>query len=213
METYIAMTEEKFQEIYTDKKLRNAVAFAHECWSASPNSHFLHKGTCTYPVRYKVTEEQIEKAKKLLSAAKVVTKERYKNSLLFIGMGMTYDTKSDIGNHRIRTEFLNKEGRRFFVEFGTAVNHDFMRCNSSIEYVGKEEKHNFGNLERQIYSDGICRYTPKEVLELVNRVYDCKFTEIFIDNYDLSCDGIMCESPKESPHSNRPAGVSGNGLK
>lgn len=188
------MTDEKFSEIYTNKKLRNEVAYAHGCYDSY--MQFKYKSTCGWPVEYIVTDDQIEKAKKELERSAAETKERYKNSLLFIGMGMTYETETDIGNHRIRTEFLNRDGRRFFVEFGTARNRDYMRCDHSIEYVGDESRRNFANLERYSKPEGICRYTPEEVLKLVNKKFDCNFTEIFIDNYDLSCEGVMCESPK-----------------
>ncbi len=196
------LTDAKLQDIYTDKKFRNEVAYAHECWSASPNSKFLHKQTCSYPDRWIVTDEQIALAAKQLEGSGAETKERYKNSLLFVGMGMTYDTKTDIGNYRIRTEFLNKKGRQFFVEFGTAVDHEYTRCDFSIDREGKGgDVYNYAGLEKAAKTEhSICRYTPENILALVNKTFDCNFAEIFIDNYDLSCDGVMCESPKD--HSN-----------
>lgn len=197
MERLETMTNEKLQEIYTDKKLRNAVAFAHECWTACPNSHFDYKKALCWPVSYIVTDEQIELAKKELERSKKETQEKYKNSLLFIGMGMTYETDKYIGNHRIRTEFLNKHGHRFFVEFGTALNPENTRCDYSIDKDGKDgDIYNYANLERHNNKNGICDYTPKAVLAMVNRIFDCNFSEIFIDNYDLECEGLMCESPK-----------------
>jgi hypothetical protein len=196
METIRTLTDEKFQEIYTDKKFRNQVAYAHECWSASPNSTFEYKKTCSYPNSWIVTDEQIDLATKEIERSRKETQETHKNSLLFIGMGMTYETNTEIGNYRIRTEFLNKDGNRFFVELGMTADHLSTRCAHSIKYDGDEATNNFSNLERGYnLRKGLCDYTPKSVMELVNHVFDCKFTEIFIDNYDLSCDGVMCESP------------------
>ena len=168
------------------------MAHAHSCYSAAPNSVFKYKKTCSFPDDWIVTEEQIALAKKELEKSQVETKKRYKNSLLFIGMGTTHQTTTDIGNHRIRTEFLNKDGRQFFVEFGTGRDYQTTRCDHSIDR--DEEKNNYGNLERK----ELCKYTLKAILNLVNSNFDCNFTEIFIDNYDLSCDGILCESPPKA---------------
>ncbi len=117
---------------------------------------------------------------------------------------MTYETETEIGNYRIRTEFLNKHGKQFFVEFGMTADHTSTRCDHSIERALANEdndKNNYSNLERgyalrNYRSKGLCDYTPDSVLKLVNKAFDCNFTEIFIDNFDLSCDGVMCESPK-----------------
>ena len=110
-------------------------------------------------------------------------------------MGMTYDTGTDIGNYRIRTKFINKDGRRFFVEFGTAVNKEYTRCDHSIDM--DKDVNNYAGLERAAKTEhSICRYTPENILKLVNDTFDCSFTELFIDNFDLSTDDITCISPK-----------------
>jgi len=187
------MTQEKMQEIYTNKKLRNSVAYAHVCCNSSGEE--THKKALHWPDSYKVTPEQITEAKKELSRSQAETHKKYKNSLLFVGMGMTYETKTDIGNHRIRTEFKNSKGKQYFVEFGTACNHAYTRCDHSIDRQAEEGKYGYNNY-MDLEKNGLGRYTPKYILDLVNSTFDCKFTEIFIDNYDLSCDGVMCESPK-----------------
>jgi len=195
MNAKITLTDEKFQDIYTDKKFRNQVAYAHGY--CDKNSKELGRITCSYPVTYIVTKEQIALAVKELERAQVETQEAHKNSLLFIGMGMTYDTEDQIGNYRIRTEFLNKDGKQFFVEFGNTADYLSTRCDHSIDRSqGDHKGNNYNNLERAYnLRKGLCDYTPKSVLNLVNKTFVCKFTEIFIDNYDLSCDGVMCASP------------------
>ena len=195
-EAPITLTDEKLQDIYTNKKFRNEVAYAHACYTAYPSNQFKYRQTCSYPVRWIVTDEQIALANKELERSKAETKERYQNSLLFVGMGMTYETDTDIGNHRIRTEFVNKDGRKFFVEFGTAVNKEYTRCDFAIDGGVDGDKYNYAGLEKAARTEhGICRYTPENILKLVNDTFDCNFTEIFIDNYDLSTDDITCVSP------------------
>lgn len=199
METIRTLTEEKLQDIYTDKKFRNQVAYAHGCYSASPNSKFKYKKTCSWPVAWTVTDEQISLATKELKRSQKETQETHKNSLLFVGMGTTYETDTEIGNYRIRTELFNKHGKQFFVELGMTADHASTRSDHSIDRNLDDEdkdKNNYKNLERG-YSirKGLCAYTPKAILGLINRTFECAFTEIFIDNYDLSCDGVMCVSP------------------
>lgn len=47
-------------EIYTDEKLRNAIADPCTCYDR--NFKFLHLKAVGYPVEYTVTEEQVAKA-------------------------------------------------------------------------------------------------------------------------------------------------------
>ena len=186
------LTDEKLQDIYTDKKFRNQVASAHTC--RDEYGKFKHKKTCSYPYEYIVTEEQIAIAKKELEKSQKETQERYKNSLLFIGMGWAdAEPKTEIGNPRIRTEFLNKYGKHFLVEFGTSKAHDGAICLFSIDK--KEDVCNYAGLEKHS-TTGCSPYTPKAIMALVNYQFDCKFTEMFVDNYDLLCNGVICESPK-----------------
>ena len=62
----ITLTNEKLKEIYISEKFRNEVAFAHSC--LDKDSVFKYKSTCSYPIRYIVTEAQILEAKKELFA-------------------------------------------------------------------------------------------------------------------------------------------------
>jgi hypothetical protein len=118
---YIELTEENFQKIYSDEKFRNEVAFAHGCYSASPNSKFKHFGTCSYPIRYIVSEEQKKLANEELERSKKEAIESVKDCLVFVAMGMDYVSRyeDDVCNHRIRTEILNPDGKKFFIEVGT----------------------------------------------------------------------------------------------
>jgi hypothetical protein len=196
MRTLEVLTPEKLQEIYTNEAFRNKVAYAHGCYTAFPNSVFKHFKTCGYPDEYIVTQEQIDEAAIELERAKIELDAKYNNKLVFIGMGMEYEPRfeGDVCNHRVRTELINKNGHKYFIELGTGRKEE-MRCDHSIDYVNGDEdskKYNFGDLERK---DSMPKYTLENVLSLVNRVFDCKFTEIIIDNHTLSTDHISV-SPK-----------------
>jgi hypothetical protein len=168
---------------------------------------FLHYGTCSYPNRYKVTADQIAEAKKEYERAKAAIYEQHYNDLLFVGMGMQYAPRfpEDVCNYRIRTQFRNREGHLFFIEIlgghggdnfhvnhsndvdlENALNHDF---NKQHEY------YNYKGLERTELG---LKYTRSNVLELVNKYFDCKFERIIIDNHNIHPDDreVICESPK-----------------
>jgi len=188
------MTDEKLQEIYTDKKFRNQVATAHQC--CDQYGKFKHKKTCSYPHDYIVTDEQIALAQKEREKSQKETQEKHKNSLLFVGMGWSEaEPKTEIGNPRIRSEFLNKHGKHFLVEFGTSNAHDGAICLFSIDKSNGEDVYNYAGLEKH-RTTGCSPYTPDAIMKLVNCQFDCNFTEVFIDNHDLHCDGVICESPK-----------------
>jgi len=206
---YIELTAEKFAEIYTDESFRNSVAFAHPCCDSG--GRFKYYGTCTYPQRYIVTEQHIAEAKKEYERAKAETYEKHSNDLLFVGVGSTYAERypDDVCNHRIRTEFKNKDGHHYFIEicrgrddgkyFGGfnityAIDRDLeIRLNSDFHRQG--EYYHFKGLTSRINNP---EYTLTNVLELVNREFDCKFRNIIIDNYNIHPDDreIICESPK-----------------
>ncbi len=199
----VRLTDEKFNEIYSNENFRNSVAFAHGYCNAG--GELINRQTCSYPVRYIVTDAQIEKAKKELKRAKQETFEKHFNDLLFVGMGMEYPARyeDDVCNHRIRTEFLNKDGKQFFVEFGTGRGEE-MRVDYSVdrdlEKIRKSEKsqrqdyYNYKNLEKM----QPIKYTKTNILNLVNNVFICDFKKIVVDNYTVSCNDkeIICVSPK-----------------
>ena len=128
---YQKLTAEKFNEIYSDEEWRNEVAYAHGVQLASGETF---KGSCSYPVRYRVTEEQIEEAQKEINRKKEEIYKNHSNDLLFVSMGMDYAPRfeDDVCNHRIRTEFINKDGKHFFIEVGTG-REDEMRVDFSID--------------------------------------------------------------------------------
>jgi len=203
MKTTIVLTPEKFQEIYKDEKFRNAVAYAHACADAQGrHKHFL---ALMYPIDYIVTSEQITIAQKEVERAKKEALKNLGNKLVFVGMGMTYSPRyeGDVCNHRIRTEFQNPSGRRFFIELGTGKSGtELMRCDHAIDRTRQDELndhpehqgefYNYLGLERNQWP----KYSLSAILKLVNENFECKFTEIEIDNFTLSPDEFICKSPK-----------------
>lgn len=205
------------------------IACAHN-YQASNNSA-LQKVANFYPNKYIVTDDQVSEAKRLLKEAKINTLIKHKNDLLFCSMGMGYEARfeDDVCNHRIRTEFLNKNGKRFFVEFGTGLNEN-LRCDHSIDrdleiefeqkrieaYANRDKLerktdewykadlivqkynqqpfHNYSGLER--LTDQI-KYTNQNILEIVNKTFDCEFKSIVISDLIHPNDrDIICFSPK-----------------
>ena len=116
MEQDVRMPAEYIHRIYIDERVRNAIAHAHICCKG--NGIFSHYCAMTPDGRFIVTEEDINLAKDHLTRCKAEVFSKHKNNLLFVSMGMSYKPRyeDDPCNHRIRTEFLNKNRRRFFIE-------------------------------------------------------------------------------------------------
>jgi hypothetical protein len=200
MENLQVLTEEKFLEIYTNEKLRNAVAYAHIC--ADSKGNFLHRKALMFPISYKVTNEQVEAANIELNKAKEKAKIKNIGKLVLIGMGMEYTERyaDDVCNHRVRGEFLNKYGKKYFIEFGTGritgemrIDHSIDRDSEELTKNGNEQPYkNCKDLERRKFYP---KYTKTSILELINKEFECNFKEIIIDNYTLSPDEIISVSP------------------
>ncbi len=202
MKSTIILTDEKFKEIYTSEQFRNQVAYAHQ--HCNSNGVFIEFITCSYPVTYIVTPEQIEEAKKECERAKIERINGIGNKLVFVGMGMDYLPRyeGDPANHRIRTEFKNIHGNEFFIEVGTNGPEN-MRIDFAIDRTMQKKLNDEVNKQSQFYnyhglerSKNIYTYTKERILSLVNREFDCKFIEMEVDNYNLSTDDFICQSPK-----------------
>ena len=195
METLKEMDQETFKGIYDNERLRNEVAFAHGCCNAMGEVEY--KKALVYPLSYKVTDEQIKIASELRNKRQKEVLIEHKNSLLFCAMGMSFSPslKDGVGNHRIRTEFLNSDGVRCFIEFGTGREKEELRVDHAIFRYGdrKTEINNYQDLER---STPTLKYTFENVLNLVNKYFNCYFKKIIVDEYNISCDAVLCESPK-----------------
>ena len=226
----IRMPDEYIHRIYADERFRNAIAYAHGCYVNG--GKFSHYCAMTPEGRYIVYEEEIECAKTFLATCKEEVFAKNQHDLLFVSMGCDYAPRyeDDPGNHRIRTEFLNKNGHRFFIEV-CRRGQDEMRIDHSIdreseikynetisrlhkEYTkmdirdpkreeakkryfdesGLEHGFNFGGIE---HADLGMKYTKKNILKLVNDIFDCLFRDIVIDRRTISMNDreIICSSP------------------
>jgi len=230
---YKIVTPEEFKNIYTNEIFRNEIAHANP--HSDKDGRFKYFGTCTHPNenRRQVTPSQIYTAQKLKKQrAEEVLKEN-RNNLLFVGMGCEFKPEEGfINNHRIRTEFLNTEGKRFFIEVGTARDIKELICMHSIDKdlqnkfdnrvnkyqnrINQENKKTMPDYQKikslresknkyleQPYNNyngiehaNLGPYTYANLLQLVNFTYKCNFKKIVIDNTNLSCDGLICKSPK-----------------
>ena len=200
-DTIRPMTPEIMRGIYTSEKLRNAVAFAHGCYTS--DMKFKHFKAMDYPANYSVTPEQIEEAKQEKERAKKELLKTLGNKLVFVGMGMTYEPryKGDPGNHRIRTEIKNNKDIRFFIEIGTGYNGIKMIIDFSINrtlqdqlndsHTRQGEFYNWGNLEHR---NDLPDYTKDNIIALVNLAYDCNFMEMIVDNYNLTTEDYISTS-------------------
>jgi hypothetical protein len=198
MEQMEILSEDKFKDIYKNEKLRNAVAFAHIVCNS--NGQEKYKKALMYPLSYKVTEEQIKEAKRLrLEKQKEVLKENEEN-LLFCGMGMEFaPTIADgVGNHRIRTYFINNEGIKCFIEVGSSKEENVRIDHAIYNYIDhktkeKQNKYNYKELETKTPS---IKYTYKGVLGLVNKYFNCSFKKMVVDYYNVEPGLILCKSVK-----------------
>jgi len=201
MEILKEMTSELMKKIYTDETLRNAVAYAHGCFDSKMN--FLHYKALYWPESYKVTELQIAEAKAEKERAKIELLKNLGNKLVFVGMGCTYEPRygGDPCNHRIRTEIMNNKGERFFIEVGTVCKGWGMRIDFSINRTIEDEcgadpnmqgkYYNYKNLEHRV---DLPDYTEDNIIKLINKAYNCNFTEMVADDYNLTTDDYISTS-------------------
>lgn len=186
------LDSETFQNIYSDKKFRNQVAYAGVC--RDKNLKFLHKKTCSYPVGYIVTDEQIEEAKAERKRSIERTKQENAGKLILIGMGSEISEKGVFGNYRARGFFLNDKKEKCFVEVGTAKRFKSEKEHESIFvdfaficHENGEEKTRL-SLNKKIVG---VEYVAGNILRLINRNFGASFKEIHLDNYDLSPDCVV----------------------
>lgn len=204
METIQELDKETFKQVYTNEELRNAVSYAHGVLESNGSEW---KKALMYPISYKVNDEQIKICSDLINKRKKEVLKENKHNLLFCGMGCNFEPcfNDGVGNHRIRTEFINKDGIKCFIEVGTAYGkgkEDNLRidhalifyCNDkNISYNERDKKEKRLEIER---SDLNLKYTYQNVLNLVNQYFNCNFKKMVLDYYNISCDGVLCISPK-----------------
>lgn len=230
MTTYLEMPADLFSQLGTNERFTREVNFAHGC--CDQYSVLKHYCTMYEGKRYITTLEQKEQAQKLYEVNKQRAINNVGNKLVFVGMGCDYTERyaDDVCNHRIRTEIVNPQGKRFFIEVGTlgaelmridhVVNRDQENeYNEKVQYyrneiearggfnrVGSKDKlmTKYRDYQEQPYYwfkreqwEGLkTKYTKKNVINLVNTLFDCKFTEMEVEYNHLTTDDYSSISPK-----------------
>lgn len=183
METITTMTNEKMQEIYTNIDFCKHVANANNCYDK--NSVFKYKKTCTYPISYIVSDEQIEEAAKEYNRAKdEFILNMKKNVLYFVGMGCNFKTSelSDVENYRIRAYFQNNKKELFFVEFSGSERELKFYCTFSISYKNgdlEDPSYNYAGIQNNQFQE----YTKENILRIINSHFNCNFEGIEIEKH------------------------------
>ncbi len=110
---------EVLEQIGISPKITREFHYSHGVCNAQCNQ--LHFGALVWPKRYAITQEQKDYASTHYEQMKQRAINEVENKLVFVGMGMEYTERyeDDVCNHRIRTEIINPQGRRFFIEIGT----------------------------------------------------------------------------------------------
>lgn len=143
---YLEMPTDLFNQLGTNEKFTREVNYSHSVC----DKYSVHQYYCTMygGKRYKTTLEQKEQAQKLYEINRQKAIANVGNKLVFVGMGMEYKARynDDVCNHRIRTEILNPQGKRFFIEVGTGRGE-----NMRIDFVVNRDQENEYNEKLQFY--------------------------------------------------------------
>lgn len=185
-------------DIEMTEELRNNIAYAHGVCDSKGEQKFL--GTSTYPQRYIVTEEQIEKAKLAIEKRKLEVLLENKNNLLFEGAGCV--ERSDVENCRIRTRLKNNSGKIIYLEL-TGFETTSYLYNSRGITIAAHVDHCFyccdggeNNIKQHIKIEPF-HWSRKNILAIVNEQLNCSFKKLVVDNYNIhvfDTEDVLCES-------------------
>ena len=115
--------------------------FANAGWSCDKYGKRMYMRTVSYPIEYKVSEQQKRWAQTIRDRRKREELERIKpGELVFVAMGCDYDAEDpdEVKNHRMRTEFITDYGIKVFVEFIKGCKDGFW-CDFSIHRTREEQ--------------------------------------------------------------------------
>ena len=150
MTQYIEFTADLLAQVGENIALTKEMAHAHSC--CNEGGKHLHYCTMYKGKRYITSEEQREQAGRAYAINKAAAVAAIGEKLVFVGMGMNYESRyeDDVCNHRIRTEIVNPEGRRFFIEVCTGRGE-----NMHITHVVDRDQEDEYNLKAQEYRNKI----------------------------------------------------------
>jgi len=156
---------------------------------------FKHYRTCSYPDEYIVTPEQIEQAKTEYQRRHREELESLQPGILaFVTMGMDFDVKLDNSpnNHRIRCNFYNSKGHKYFIELTSTMDKKHYFVDFSVD-VDLEEQRKGTFIQDYYNACGLTRAvkipaTWPAILQLVNHAYKCNYTTGKLFKYFISPD-------------------------
>lgn len=197
MSQQITLSDEKFQEIYTDDRFLHDCAFPVDCCDARGFHKFYR--TCTYPIEYIITEEQIAVAKVEFARRKQAFIDNYKKgTLVLVCMGGVYQSifPDGIGNHRVRGDFKNSKGHHYFIEFCRGISKlvENFHCTFSVDMEMEDDgmrNYNIFDLQRRNFGD--MPFTKSALLEIVNSTFGCNYRELVLAEWLISTDDIISE--------------------
>ena len=195
------LSAEKFNLLTVSDKWVNDIQHAVKC--CDKNGNFKYFRSCSYPVEYIVSEEQIQQAKEMAEERKHYILENIKqNDLVFVAMGRDYSgTPGDVQNHRIRCNFKNIEGKRFFIEL-IKCNNDGFYIDFSIDLDKQEENEKKRIIDlfypqTEYNAKGVEKtkvnapFTFENVLQFVNETYNCCYTNARLIRHFVRCEDFI----------------------
>ena len=133
------LTMQEFRKLMDDDKW--VKDFANAGWNCDKYGKRMYMRTVSYPIEYKVSEQQKRWAQTIRDRRKREELERIKpGELVFVAMGCDYDAEDpdEVKNHRMRTEFITDYGIKVFVEFIKGCKDGFW-CDFSIHRTREEQ--------------------------------------------------------------------------
>ena len=133
------ITEEQFRELLLQDEWIHR--FANPVRRYDRDGRYLGMHTCSYPVEYEVRPVWEQEARALAAGRRQeLLSSLKKGDLAFVAMGGDCGSSvpDDVCNHRIRCNFRNSAGGRYFIEFIRSADGGFY-VDSAIDYAKGEE--------------------------------------------------------------------------
>jgi|GEM_PF-5522415 len=103
--------------------------------------------------------------------------------IIFDGMGVKTD-KTDVGNYRIMSHFINNKNEQCFVEIAHFRKNDelYAMIRQAYKDIGETRKHYFKTFDDMYNIDFL--YTKENVLKSINSIFQCNFDDLEVVHYD-----------------------------
>lgn len=213
------LTDKKLLELLKDDSMVTALAYP--CAVHDKYGRFAFLRTVTYPIEYIITDDQVATAKAVhAQRKKTILGNIVPGMLVFGAMGGNFQTEKpdQIGNWRIRSNFVADDGKRYMIEFSPAVTRTGFRVSAAIDYEAEQE---YYRLEREVaewnsthlpanqhkpWPPQTCYnpfgvkdtfvdkdFTFTNVLEFVNERFGCSYTSCSLIRHIVGYEEFTCE--------------------